>query len=72
MKRPDCEMKGTQPHTATKLVAWSLNSGRLWKMSCDAHANLFGGPGYWISKLEGYEDNDRPLYPMDTSEPQDK
>ena len=35
MKRPNCEMRGTVSHPATKMLGWSLNSGRLWKLSCD-------------------------------------
>jgi hypothetical protein len=70
VNRPRCERKGTLPHSATKIVAWNLDSGRHWKMSCDEHANQFGGPGYWISKLEGYEDNDeRFLRPLSALEP---
>lgn len=72
MKRPDCEMQGMLPHPATKTVAWSLKDRRNWRFACDEHANHFGGPGYWISKLEAFEDNDgRPVHPFGTPEPRD-
>ena len=57
MKRPICEYKGALPHPATKMLGWSLDSGRIWKFSCDEHANKFGGPGYLIAGLEGFSDN---------------
>ena len=72
MKGPDCEMLGTPPHPATKILAWSLKDKRTWRFACDEHAHLFGGPVYWISKLEAFEDNDgRPVHPIGTPEPRD-
>jgi hypothetical protein len=69
---PPCEYRGCPAHAATHMLGWFLNSSRRWKMSCEAHKNKFGGPAYWISKLEGYEDNDeRPLHPLGTPEPEE-
>jgi hypothetical protein len=49
------------PHPATKMLGWSVNSGRLWKLSCGKHANEFGGPAYVIADLVGCEDNQKRL-----------
>jgi hypothetical protein len=38
------------------MLGWELDSGRTWKLSCTAHKGEFGGPPYWVSKLEGIED----------------
>ena len=52
-----CERKGTLPHAATMIVAWNLQSGRVWKYSCDEHADTFGGPNYLKARLEGVVEN---------------
>lgn len=54
--RPRCEHKGSPPHAATHMLGWELDSGRTWKMSCAAHKGMFGGSGYWVSRLNGFED----------------
>jgi hypothetical protein len=67
-----CERKGTLPHPATVIVAWSLQSGRLWKYSCDAHAETFGGPGYIVARLESLVDNhlnSQPVHPINSPFP---
>jgi hypothetical protein len=67
---PRCQYKGTLPHAATHLLVWMLNSGVWTKFSCDEHKHKFGGPGFWITKLEGFEDNlERPIHPLGTPEP---
>jgi hypothetical protein len=72
VQRPKCERKGTLPHPATVIVAWSLQSGRLWKYSCDEHAETFGGPNYIVAKLEGMVDNHsnaQPVHPINSPFP---
>jgi hypothetical protein len=67
-----CERKGTLPHAATMIVAWSLQSGRLWKYSCDQHAQTFGGPSYIVARLERLVDNQtnsQPVHPINSPFP---
>ncbi len=67
-----CERKGTLPHPATVIVAWSLQSGRLWKYSCDEHAETFGGPNYEVARLEAVVDNfsnAQPVHPINSPFP---
>ncbi len=69
MKRPYCERAGTKPHPATKVVAWCLRSGRVWKFSCDEHCETFGGPNYLVADLRGFVDNcsnDQPVHPLNS------
>ena len=70
ISRPQCQYRGTKPHAATHLLVWMLNSGIWIKFSCEEHKQMFGGPGYWVTKLEGFEDNwERPIHPLGTPEP---
>lgn len=72
VRKPKCERKGTLPHAATMIVAWSLQSGRLWKYSCDEHAETFGGPNYEVARLEGMVDNHsnaQPVHPINSPFP---
>src|ERR1700674_4896743 len=72
VQRPKCERKGTLPHPATMIVAWSLQSGRLWKYSCDEHAETFGGPSYVAARLEGLVNNHsnaQPVHPINSPFP---
>jgi hypothetical protein len=70
ISRPQCEYRGTKPHAATHLLVWMLNSGIWIKFSCEEHKQMFGGPGYWVTKLEGFEDNwERPIHPLGAPEP---
>lgn len=72
VQRPKCERKGTLPHAATMIVAWSLQSGRLWKYSCDEHVETFGGPSYVAARLEGVVDNHsnaQPVHPINSPFP---
>lgn len=72
VQRPKCERKGTLPHPATMIVAWSLQSGRLWKFSCDEHVETFGGPSYVAARLEGLVDNHsngQPVHPINSPYP---
>jgi hypothetical protein len=69
IQRRRCERKGTLPHPATMIVAWSLQSGRLWKYSCDEHAQTFGGPSYVAARLVGLVDNHsnaQPVHPINS------
>ena len=70
MSRLMCEYKGAVlPHPATKMLGWSLDSGRTWKLSCDEHASKFGGPGYSIAGLEAFVDeSSRTVDPIVTPE----
>jgi hypothetical protein len=71
-QRPKCERKGTLPHPATIIVAWSLQSGRLWKYSCDEHSQTFGGPNYEVARLEGLvnnHSNTQPVHPINSPYP---
>jgi len=73
VQRPKCERKGALPHPATMIVAWELQSGRLWKYSCDEHAETFGGPVYNVSRLVGVIGGpmtERPT-PVEIGDPQD-
>ena len=73
VKRPKCERTGGgKPHAATMIVAWSLQSGRLWKYSCDEHVETFGGPSYIAARLEGLVDNHsnrQPVHPINSPYP---
>ena len=72
VQRPKCERKGTLPHAATMIVAWSLQSGRLWKYSCDEHTQTFGGPSYVAARLEGLVNNHsnaQPVHPINSPFP---
>jgi hypothetical protein len=72
VQKGKCERKGTLPHAATMIVAWSLQSGRLWKYSCDEHAETFGGPNYEKARLEGVVDNfsnAQPVHPINSPYP---
>lgn len=63
VERPRCEFKGAPPHPAipTYLLVWNLQSGTRVKWSCAAHRFSFGGNhGYWVAKVEGFEDNSMP------------
>jgi len=59
LKRPLCEFRGAPPHPADPayLVIWNTGMGPLMKWSCWEHRLLFGGRGYWVTRVEGYEDN---------------
>jgi hypothetical protein len=71
LPRPECEYGyGTCKRPATWILAWPLNGGRRWKLSCSDHADKFGGPNYLAAKLLGWMDNhDRPVHPIGTIEP---
>lgn len=73
VQRPKCERSGgTLPHPATMIVAWSLQSGRLWKFSCDEHLETFGGPSYVAARLVGVVDNcsnAQPVHPINSPYP---
>lgn len=70
LNRPNCQYVGILPHKATHILTWFLHSGTRIKFSCNAHKNMFGGPGYLISAMEGWEDNKkRPVHPIGTPEP---
>jgi hypothetical protein len=72
LRRPKCERTGTLPHAATMLVAWNLQSGRLWKYSCDEHLETFGGPSYLAARLVGLVDNpsnSQPVHPINSPNP---
>lgn len=60
IERPRCQFTGAPPHAASPayLLVWSLSSGTQAKFSCAGHRFSFGGPGYWVSKVEGFEDNE--------------
>lgn len=62
VQRPRCEFKGAPPHPAipTYLLVWNLQSGTWVKWSCGEHRFSFGGRGYWVAKVEGFEDNGMP------------
>jgi hypothetical protein len=62
VERPRCEFKGAPPHPAipTYLLVWNLQSGTWVKWSCGEHRFSFGGRGYWVAKVEGFEDNGMP------------
>jgi hypothetical protein len=63
LQRPQCEFKGAVPHPASPAyrLVWDLQSGTVAKWSCAAHRFSFGGNhGYWVSRVEGYEDNGNP------------
>jgi hypothetical protein len=63
LERPRCEFRGAAPHPASpaSLLIWNLRSGTVVKWSCAAHRFSFGGNhGYWVSRVEGYEDNGKP------------
>jgi hypothetical protein len=57
MNRPKCERKGGCSKPATKMLSWGLSAGRLWRLSCDEHAeDRFGSKqGCWVSDLVGWD-----------------
>jgi hypothetical protein len=59
LERPQCEFRGAAPHPASPayLLVWNLSSGTQARFSCAGHRFSFGGPGYWVNKVEGFEDN---------------
>jgi len=60
---PRCQFKGAVPHPARPAyqLVWDLPSGPVVRWSCALHRHSFGGNyGYWVSRVEGYEDNGKP------------
>jgi hypothetical protein len=60
MDRPRCQYKGALPHPAKPayVLIWELPTHTVAKWSCAEHRFKFGGRGHWITKVEGFWEDD--------------